>query len=426
MNKREWFRMENAGKLYGSVISERTTTFYRFSVTLKSPVDVSILTVALELTFKRFPYFNVIRKKGFFWNYFEKNSMVRVVEQEKFYPCTHSDDEQYPLNVFYFNSRISLEIMHGLTDGYGATTFLKKLMEVYAALLLNFEYYSNYYTTLFEAEIDELEVEDGFINNHIRRFHLPSQKARKAMHLPFKKNKKGVYYVTTGYIDVKTVKSEAKKYGATISEYLLALYFETLFDYIKKQPYLKRKLLTKKPVSLNVPVDLRSFYPSKTMWNFFITIIPTIETKYGYYEFDEIIDYVKYFFKSKIHKRFLNSEIKQVIAHSNNIFNRLIPLMLKDMILPILYSRIGEGTYTSGFSNLGLMKFDEEADKLIETLEFYPPPSDLNKIKVGVIAVKDKIAITFGSLCHDTEIEKMYFRKLVAQGIPVKIESNRG
>lgn len=426
MNKREWFRMENAGKLYGSVISERTTTFYRFSVTLNTSVDVPCLNSAFELTLKRFPYFNVVRKKGFFWNYFEKFKEIRTAELEIFYPCTHKDKGFFPLNLIYYNSRISLEIMHGLTDGIGATTFLKLLLEIYANLIADFDLNYEKYSTLFELKIDEREVEDGFIKNHIKMFHLPSQKLRKAMHFPYKKNNKGVYFVTTGYLSVEEIKREALKYETTISEFLLALYFETVFDYIKEQPYLKRKLLTKRPVSINIPVDLRRFYPNATMWNFFISLVPTIETKYGYYEFDEIIDYVKYFFKSRLHKRFLNSELKQVIAHSNNIFNRLVPLVIKDIVLPILYSRIGEGNYTSGFSNLGLQKFDLKAEKLIDTIEFYPPPSDLNKIKVGLIATKGILAISFGSLCDDTEIERRFFRKLVQLGINVKIESNRG
>ena len=46
-----------------------------------------------------------------------------------------------------------------------------------------------------------------------------------------------------------------QKYNASLTQFLLALYFDTIQDFIKSNNF---KLL---PVVINLPVNLRSIYP---------------------------------------------------------------------------------------------------------------------------------------------------------------------
>lgn len=63
---KSWYKLDNAGKLYSSIISSRATTLFRLSATLNSPVESVYLQRALEATLERFPFFKVQLKQGFF------------------------------------------------------------------------------------------------------------------------------------------------------------------------------------------------------------------------------------------------------------------------------------------------------------------------------------------------------------------------
>ena len=116
--------------------------------------------------------------------------------------------------------------------------------------------------------------------------------------------------------------------------------------------------------------------------------------------------------------------ISRNISNEKIIFLRLIPLFIKNLVLNQVYKKFGESGYTSSISNIGEIKFSEEVSKYIEYVEFYPPPSRGNKIKAAVISFKDIMVISFGKLTKDTEIEKIFFRKLRKDGVRIKIHTN--
>ena len=84
---RNWFRLDNAGKLYPALLSQRQTTFFRVSTDLRAPVNVSSLQRALGRIMGRFPYYKVFLKRGYFWYFFESGSQEPVVEKDSLYPC---------------------------------------------------------------------------------------------------------------------------------------------------------------------------------------------------------------------------------------------------------------------------------------------------------------------------------------------------
>ncbi|QGS69405.1 hypothetical protein CV093_17215 [Oceanobacillus sp. 143] len=123
---KSWYRLDNAGKLYSSIISSRATTLFRLSVTLTSPVEPGILQRALELALERFPFYRVQLKQGFFWYYFEGTDEMPRVEKEKYYPCMSLSIKKrgsFPYRVYYYNNRIALELSHSMTDGTGGLKF---------------------------------------------------------------------------------------------------------------------------------------------------------------------------------------------------------------------------------------------------------------------------------------------------------------
>lgn len=419
MATKQWFKLDTAGKMYSSIKSSRATTLFRLSADLKETVDPEVLQTALDHIIERFPYFNVNLRRGVFWYYFEWNDEHPLIEPEAHYPCMNMPIKKkgvHPFRVLYFNKKVSVEFSHIITDGAGAVTFMRALI---------FEYYrlqgiEAEDSTIFKYgdEPDAGEIEDAFGAHYDE--NIPMYRRRvNAFHFPFRREKKGVYNVVTGIIPVADVLAASRSYGASLTEFLSAVYFDTI------QELMEREDFKKKPIVLNIPVNLRKMFGSKTMRNFFISVTPMIDPRLGHYTFEEIIKYMHHFMKITVDEKYVMQQIRQSVISEKTFFLRVVPLFIKDMLMPIIYRTYGEGNYTTGFSNVGAIKMPPELEEHIERFELYPPPSTGNTLKVTMVSYQEHLYISFGSLSRDRRVEQIFFTKLRKMGMPVKIEANR-
>lgn len=420
-----WYPLDNAGKLYPSIMSWRVTTVFRFSVTLKKLVDKAALQSALNIIINRFPYFQVNLRPGFFWYYFDQTNKKPLVEKEEYYPCTGMElkkNDTFPFRVFYFNCKISVEFTHAITDGTGALVFFKCLLNEYFNKLGVKTSPINEVFFKYDSIPNNAEFEDSF-KKHFNP-NIPSPPLMPlAFHFPMDLDTKGVYHIVTGILPLTEVLKLSKSYSATITEFLIAIYFETIIDYMKLLqendiPFSMR------PIILNVPVNLRTMYNSTTLRNFFISVTPMLDPRLGDYTFEEIIQIVKSYMNIKTHKRFINQHISKNVKSELFFINRTVPLVIKNLLMPLAYNTFAEGIYTSGLSNLGKITLPKEIEGFIEKFEAYPPPSLGNKIKVVVLSFKENLFISFGKVTTDSNIERIFFTKLRKLGIPIKIETN--
>ena len=74
-------------------------------------------------------------------------------------------------------------------------------------------------------------------------------------------------------MDLEALKEESKRQGATITQYLTAVLIYSIYQ----ENYLKAK--GKRPVKVCIPVNLKKYFPSKTMSNFFSYITVEAEMK---------------------------------------------------------------------------------------------------------------------------------------------------
>jgi len=66
-----WYPLDNAAKIFPAVSNKEVTYVFRISVVLKHKIHIKSLFSAVLTIEKRFPYYRVILKKGFFgiiWN----------------------------------------------------------------------------------------------------------------------------------------------------------------------------------------------------------------------------------------------------------------------------------------------------------------------------------------------------------------------
>ncbi len=419
-DKENWYRLDNAAKLYPAITSTQVTSVFRLSATLKKRVKPEILESALANISMRFPWFTVCLKRGLFWYYFEKTGTVPVPEEERFFPCMflqYKKEGIAPFRVLYFNNRISLEISHSITDGTGAITFLKSLLVEYFELSgITCDAFQG--VVRRDSPIEPSESEDSFQRYYLEKMP-PPPPVPKAYELNFKPVSKGEYLVTTGILDVETIIKKSKKYQCTVTQYFIALYYDALQEFSTLND--GYKLL---PVVMNIPVNLRNFFPSNTMRNFFAGISPSIDFRLGHYTFDELVLVIRNYMKTAITEKKLAQQISYNVGQEKPLWIRIVPLWLKKQILKIVYRNYGESRMTTSLSNLGDIAMPVEIEDMIERFEFYPPPSAGTMKKVSMLSYRGKIYITFGSLTSDKTIEKLFFRKLRKSGVDVKIESN--
>ncbi len=59
-NTEEWFKLDNASKIYPSSGTARWNAVYRVCAVMKERVDREVLQQALDVVIERFPSYNVI------------------------------------------------------------------------------------------------------------------------------------------------------------------------------------------------------------------------------------------------------------------------------------------------------------------------------------------------------------------------------
>ena len=465
-NEKIWYELDAFAKTYSSIISEGRTTCFRLSVLFSENIDLEILKNVVISLEKKYPFYNSELKKGIFWNYLQQKKAHFMIEEEKTYPCTDIQKDN-PLRIIYFNNKLSIEIAHFLTDGKGAALFFKDLIEEYLEkryFLENFEKdkknnliyktekkkeieiekinkiinfgkkinknekdfenkksEKNFFEKTRELLGNESGLKNSQKNEYVDLYEKYMRKVSKettiksAFHLPMKILEKGQYHITTGEIDVESLKEESKKYGTTIGKYLLSVYFKILLD---------RYSQAKNPIVIGVPVDLRKIFEETTYRNFFINITPSMDASLGAYTLSEIITYLDNYFALKITKKEFYKSIYKAMNPIQNIIIKSVPYLIKRMFFPFIFDYYGERGYTTGFSNLGIFKVNKKYEKYLKGFRFLPPPSKRCKIKMGVISDCKKVYVNFGNLTANYDIERDFFVYLRKRGIKSKIITN--
>ncbi len=420
----DWFRLDNAATVFSFVTSARIPCMFRMFAILKKPINVAILQQALGNIIDRFPYYKVNLRNGLFWSYWEKNPGMPVVIEDSKYPCQKMPIRKkgiFPFRVRAYYNRISVEFHHSITDGSGALIFLKSLVGEYLNLT---GLIVNDWQDVFKPnqEPHNEEYEDAFKKNYQK--YLPGPpRVSKAFHLPYKLEPKGVYHITVGIMPIKQALNKSKELNVTLTEYLVAVYLEALQNILFSLPIRKQKKLLK-PIRLMVPVNLRRFYPSKTMRNFSLYVTPYIDPRLGHFSFDEILKQVYHYMRVEVSDRYISQQIARNVRGELHPLIRRTPLFVKRLFGKIIYNGQGEFLYSGVITNLGKISLPEPLNKEVNDIQFLPAQSPVTKTGCAVNSYGEKLYINFGRTIKEAHVEKLFFRKLVKDGIKVRIETN--
>ena len=424
MDKREpgkWYRLDNAAKLYPAIKSRKWTAVFRVSLTLTEPVDRELLQQALVTATRRMGIFSCRLRAGAFWYYFEPSKKDPVVMDDAVNPCIRlyrRGKTGHLFRVRAWGSRISLEVFHSVSDGYGGLVFLKTIVAQYLRLK-GVHIPATHGVLDCAAPISEEETEDGFLRFYNKKA-VRAWKETRAYRIPGTREAGHTLNIVTGICSVAQVKEVSKRYGVTITELLTAVYMYALYR-LQQQKNPKKVL----PVKVSVPVNLRGFFPTQTLRNFSSYINPEINASWGEYTLEEIIRIVHHQLRNELTAKMLGSKMSKNVKAEKSLFVRLLPLFLKNFAIHMIFSMAGETRMTSTLTNLGRLELPDEMAAHVKRFDVMLGAPRYNRVNCAVCSFKDSLNICFTSIIREADTEREFFSQLVKLGVHVKIESNR-
>lgn len=397
----KWRKLDNAALAFPLVSGKNDTRVFRFYCQLKEKVDGEILQSALDQTMEKYPLFQAVLRKGLFWFYLEHRDIRAVVKQETEPPCSRlyiPDKKSLLFQVTYDKDRINFEVFHALTDGTGAMHFLQELVQNYLIL-------AHPQDDLPRIENAE-EVthgdkeEDSFSQYYSSDMPKNKEKKETAVKLKGEKLVHSDMNITEVVFSVKDIHQKARSYGASITVLLTAMMLCSIREEIPKNQQ-------KRPVTLMIPVNLRNYFPSQSMTNFF----GWIEVGYTFSEtttFEEVVADVKRQFEQELVKDKIAMHMNGYVRIEKNPFVRAVPLEIKKYFL-MIGANLGSRSITAVYSNIGIIRLPEEYKEYIQHFGIFASP---NSLQICSCSYGDEMVVGFTSKILDDSIQRNFQRML--------------
>ncbi|MBR5825531.1 MAG: hypothetical protein IKY78_00445 [Clostridia bacterium] len=415
----EWLPLDIAGQVFPGQNSKKWANVYRLTVCLDREIDPEKLKVALESTLDRIPTLKVRMRNGFFHNYFEVNRETCPIRHDirNFcYRIDYKENNGYLLRVYYNGCRISVDFYHVLCDGNGASVFIFTLAGEYLRLE-GLDIATNNFVLDVSKAISSEEAEDAYLR-------YCGKKAGASLTDPTAYHRKGTPMAahncnyTTVYMSFSELHSLSKRYGVTVTE----LFASVMLDVMLKKQRLEGKV--RHPVSVQIPVNLRKFFPSSTLRNFVLCVLVSIDGRKKEYTFTEILESVSSQLRrinnKDAHGSYINSTVKLGYKAI-----RPVPRAIKNMIVKAGFLFGAEYSTSVLISNLGAVSLPDSMKEHTKSLVFYTGPGLVNGARCGVACIGDTLAYTFSNRYKEDDIERDFLLKLSELGIKTTVETNR-
>lgn len=419
--QRVWLRLDNAAKIFPASLRPGWSNVFRLSATLCEPVDPRVLERAVKIVSRRFPSVCVSLQRGLFWYYLEENATPPAIRKEgcqPLLPMTRKEIGQCALRILYYENRMAMEVFHALTDGGGAMIFFKTLVAVYLREKKNIAIPADGKISLPEETPSPEEMEDAFLRyaGGVSAKRDPSP----AFHLTGIPEKDGFLHVTCFSVPVSEILSRAKEKGVTLTTYLAALLTLCLAE-IQKEKVAAEK---ERAVRVQIPVNLRNHFPSRTVRNFVAVYNVGLEKGETDADFEEILHRIHHQMALMNTPRHLRAVFTANVNSEKGLGIRLVPLFLKNLVMRAVFDRVGESSACLCLSNLGRVTFSAEMERELSHFDFIIGPQAKAPYNCGVTSFGEELRINVVRNTREPELEKKLFSALSSRNIPVVLESN--
>lgn len=370
-------KLDNVALAFPVAAGKNDSRVFRIYCELKEPVVPEILQKALERVRLQYPMFQSVLKRGNFWFYFEKKDIKPFVRRDRKSPCSplyQKDQETLLYEISYKEKRINFEVFHALTDGTGAIRFLSEIVAAY----LNMKY------SLDEEQArpapETAQEEDSFSRNYSAK-NWPRQIRKSGLAYQIQASRTRKMQLDEYTLSVSRLLEKARERGVSITVYLTAVLIKVIGEGMRASQ-------RKRPVVIMIPVNLRNYYHSQSMGNFF----GWMEIEYYFKRnttFEQVLAHVKQRFKEELDKEQVALRMNRLVNIEKNPLLMLMPLGLKNFFLKIgIWA--GSRNVTAVLSNLNAVKMPEIYEAYID--------------RFGVITSTDKLQI-----CACSYYDNFYF-----------------
>lgn len=409
-NPRRWRKLDNAAQAFPAAAGKKDSRVFRVYCELKEPVQEQYLQEALNLTLQKYPLFQSVLRKGLFWFYLERRNLKAVVRRERKPPCSRiyiSDRKCLLFEVTYFENRINLEVFHALTDGTGAFQFLKELTQRYLSLVHGLPW-----TEEEESETLSDQEEDSFSQYYSREKGKKEKKVSHGFRLRGTKVVQEDMEILECLIPSGELLARARKHNVTVTVYLTAVFMWAVAE--EMTPRQKRK-----PVVIMVPVNLRKYFPSRSMTNFW----GWLECGCLFYEgitFEEVLAQVSQSFSEDLTKEQVAMRMNRYVRIEKNPVLRAVPLEMKNLFLQ-LGTKIGSKGVTAIFSNMGIVKVSKECEPYVERFGVF---ASTDKMQMCACSYGEKFYLGISSKFLNTNIQRNMLEFLKHESVSVAVVEN--
>ena len=412
-----WYKLDNVSKLFLAAYTKRDPRTMRVSCALNEQIQPDLLQQAVEQTMQARPQFQVRIRRGFFWHYMEQTDAKPLVEQETGRPCPLLYGEHYQgvlhYQVTYYFNRINLDIFHVLSDGTGALSLLNELVLNYLKLAHPGALLQNAYQSGASAEERN--------ENSYARFYENSEglipktilnKKKKAYQIQGRKLPYDQLRFLEVHMETADLLRAAKEAGVSLTSYLGA---QLMLAIHATRPSIQHS----KPINISIPVNLRNYYPSETLRNFFNSVDVS-----HVFDGNETLQSLAKEFDQKLHESIepekIRAQMNRYESFERVLFTRVVPLMIKQPVVR-MFGKKEAKTVTAVLSNLGTIKVSEEMKPYIK---YYTDYCSTEKLFITATGYEGKMVLGVACAYANTGMLRRFIANLQETGTPVTVFAN--
>lgn len=402
------FPVDNASILFLSLIKPFHTNSFRFSMTLKEPIDPEALQQAVNRIHKRFPSVIAAFRQDFF-----HYTQVASAQPPKVQPdtallraMTAEELENCALRVLYRDCTVSLEAFHALTDGNGTLTTFTTLISEYLQITKGITVPVGPTRLDVTDEPRAAETEDSYLRlQDSKPKHLPS----RFSYLPAKPADSDWEARSNALtLDIQPLLDAAHRYDVTLNTFLTSALATSIMELQKKERAGKRL----KPVRIMIPIDLRRMIGSRTLRNCSLYTLPTMEGYQHDLPFAELCKIFDVQLKQQLSKENQSAMASYNVRTQNAWYFRYMPWKVKGALMRFGYRFFGESNSSMTLTNLGLVRLPEELYDHVTDIRCWLTPRVSSPYGCTVLSFNNKLTLNMSRFCLHDELGEIFFRKI--------------
>lgn len=411
MARDPWYRLDNVGRFYSAQAGRAAQTVFRIAAGMSEDVDPGALQRALDRALDVFPGFSVTLKSGLFWHYLEQAPSKPKVAFENLPPCApmHAGPSSVLVRVSYSGRRINLEMSHMVSDGRGTMQLFRTLVAFYVqeryGVPVELEPYSRG---------EEHKTEDSFSANYERKASGTTAKP-KAYRIKGWRDM-GAQQFMEVHLSASQVRESAKAMGVGLTPLLIAAVVCAIRDGMTVRDRERGRA-----ICITVPVDLRRFFGSETLRNFFglayVSYVPGVEGE----TLAQVAADVEGQLRDATQPDVLKRRMNRMVKLQKNAALRVAPVFLKDAVLG-LAARVAGREVTTAASNLGRVEMPCGTEGFVESVVVMTSTTGIDFV---MSTYGDDLSVGISSVLVSNDVPRRFVRAFTGLGVKAVVDLNR-